>query len=423
MDRYLEYTSDLYQIYFEEDNNDIDDKGVNRNSEIFKKELYPIIEDKMNDKETINKLSKFTNDFISKNIERLSATGPIGQITFSGNTISHLYQIFDITDQYVDEINSKVLANVYPNKRPDQVMVNAGPLVKIFLISILIYGLKHKNQTIVSLITLLLSFAQYPITFNQFWKIGVKEDVMEYTIEHLSNQFAIRKHGNVMAFIVSMTESSINTHKDRIITDKDYTYYDLAIRIKNSFYSAFVNIANAYYDNFENNKTSHSQADDFEDGSLADVEGDTNKINELTSDIFNKFSSNNIEDFLVSIAAKGNGPNMTVDKEKLKSFLITIKAYKQNRAKPFFESILYLYFNDSKLGQYGLHSEQFLHFGINLYKSISLSKDEHSKNIKSILDLWQNISGLNDYTNRPATIISYRRAIFMYFILCIQQYN
>lgn len=430
INEYFESDKSLYEIYLEDDNememnNEIEltDKGVNKNSSILKRKLYPIIEDKLSDNKNIQSLLTFINNFISKNIEALSATGPIELIPFNNRNINQILNIFEIDETFLTDLCKEAEHNAFPNKAYDVVMVNAGPEHKILFAGIAIYGLKHNNQNALSIASFLLAFAQYPIAFHQFWRLGVKQDVMEYTIEHLSNQFAIRKHPNILSLMTYMTQLAIDTHKERLKTNMDHTYFDLGIRVKNAFYSSFTNIAKAYYKNYENNNTIHTQVDEYEDGNLSDVEGNMNNINEITNDIYNKFIINGIEESLVAVASRGTSSSMSVDKVKLSSYLNTIKSHKDNKIKQFIESILYLFFNKFDLNDDAINSTQFLSYGINLYKSISLSKDEHSTNLKNILNMWVDICGLRENISRDATIIAYKKAIFVYFILAIQKYK
>ena len=122
---------------------------------------------------------------------------------------------------------------------------------------------------------------------------------------------------------------------------------------------------------------------------------------------------------IVRIAADG----AKVDKDILAGFINQIFGTKNNRLYKLVENVITAYFNKYPNAT-SVGSNEFVNYGIALYRSIGTSKDPLYHEIREILDYWMfTIINIRQYYQRDGTIINYTRGIFNYIIFMINYYN
>lgn len=289
---------------------------------------------------------------------------------------------------------------------------------KILLNAMLIEAIQKGYTDIVECCEYLWAFAQYPLVYREFWKTGVREDVMNYTIEHLAGKFKVKKVQTLQGLLKYDAHSSVDKFTDRLSTGADNVYTDFMQRIYNQMKNTFKNIAREYYKAIELDATQHNQTSVFDDGSLNDQEGHSTNVAQIVDKTVNKFNGSDVNEAIAGIAAD----NAQVDKNNLIGYLNQIYSVKDNKLPKLVENIITIYLNknptSSSLGG------EFVAFGLTLYRSIGTSKDPIYQEIKSILNYWMNdIINIQQFYNRTATIIAYTRAIFNYIIFMINHYN
>lgn len=367
-----------------------------------------------------DQLLEFTGGFIDAHHNEFNTAGPVYMIGFGKAETSVLYSIFDIDKDTLMQIYNNMVAETYPNglrKSLNGMIVNAPH--KILLTCILIDALQNNYEDMVACMEYLWAFSEYPILLRHFWKIDVKPDLMDYTIEHLGNKFQVKKEMNLLGLLKYDSTKAVEAMKDKLITGADNTYIDISQSIRNRIQSKFRNIANAYFENDKQNATQHSKTTQFDDGSLADQDGMTTNIATIVDKTINKYVSGDINNSLAGVVAEAN----KIDKNNLLGYISQINSSKNNMVAKFIENVITIYFMKNPSAN-GIESSNFVSFGLSLYRSISMSKDEMYKTIRAILDHWMfEIINIRESYQREATVISYTRAIYNYMILMINYYN
>jgi hypothetical protein len=242
---------------------------------------------------------------------------------------------------------------------------------------------------------------------------------MDYTIEHLGAKFQIKKSGTLLSLLKYDATVSVTYMNDKLIDGADNTYIDFIYRMRNQISSKFKKIANEYYENDKNNATQHSKTAQFDDGSLADQDGISTNVAAIVDNTLGKFATGDINTSLAGVAAEAN----KIDKNNLIGYLNQINSSKGNMLNKFIENVITIYFikNPSSTG---IDSTNFVSFGLSLYRSIGMSKDDLYKKLREILDHWMfDIINIRETYQREATVINYTRAIYNYMILMINYYN
>lgn len=426
-DYMLENMSDVCDLYplMEEYKNELlmeaNKEDVYKINYIFKNDLqlkfiHPVLESNSNR----NKLIEFTGRFIDAHAQELSASGPIYQFTFGDRETRFLYELFGIDNKVILEIYDKVVQETYYGKISKFITgwIQNAPH-KILLTAILCEAVQQNYEDIIECIACLWPFSEYPILYRISFPLGVNEDVMNYTIEHLGAKYKIRKVKNLQELLVSDGRAAVNHFTDILKTGQDNVYVDIMQYIRNSLKSKIQNIAKIYYINIEKNASQHANATVFDDGNLNDVQGGSVNIAQIIEKITNKFSGGDINKSIVNICANGN----QVDKDNLFGFITNIEKDKNNKFNKFVENIITSYFSKNPSSN-SLGTSEFINYGLLMYRSISNSKDPLFQEIKEILNYWMfTIIKIDELYKRVPTQIAYTRAIYNYYIMMINYYN
>lgn len=415
---------DLFmEEYLEEEINGFmeDKEGVYKTNFYLRDHLQiPYVSKTLEKRRVRDEIIEFVGSILDENSNKLSTSGPVHIITFSDKESNKLYEIFGINDQKVLEIYESMIQESFYGQISKFITgwVKNAPH-KILVTAILIEALQKEYDDIIECCEYIWAFCEYPILFRKYFKTGVKEDVMNYTIEHLGSKFTIKKVSNLQAMLKYDAHSAVENKKEELLSGVDNAYTDFMRRIRNQFNNRIKNIARVYFDNDENNASQHNRISQFDDGSLTDQEGSTTNVAQVVDKTINKFTSTGINNSMVRVAADGSN----VDKDNLLGFINQINTTKNNHIEKLIENIITAYFNKNPTNT-SLGSGEFLNFGLALYRSISTSKNEMYQEIKQILNFWMDdIINIRQFYSNSGTIIGYTRAIFNYMILMINYYN
>lgn len=378
----------------------------------------PYVKDQLAKQSTRNKITEFTAKFIDNNAERLSTSGPVHIVTFMDKEINFFYDMFKITKSEVLAKFENMISIVYPGVTTFNILKKSPH--KILLIAMLIDALQNDYEDVVECCRYIFGFIEYPIQYRNFWKLGVKEDVMIYTIEHLpSNKFKAKKLNNLLALLKYDVSSSIDFLSAKLKEGRDEVYVVFANRVRTQIRNTFVNIANLYYKNYENNANTNVTSTKLDDGNLAEQEGQNKIIASIIDRTYNKFISGEIDHEIIKMIAEAT----TTDRSNLEMFLNMIFTDKGNRLDKMIEDLVTYYFIIEPTAS-SVGTGEFLNFGLKLFRSLPTSKHELCVEIREILDMWMNkIIKIKNYYKGSTTISCYSRAIFNYIVFMINHYN
>lgn len=426
MQEYLDESFSNMMKYLEKNNIDLYEAKSSKEG-VYKENYYlrdnlqiPYVSKILDKRKNRDMLVAFVSNFLDTHSTQLSTSGPVHIFIFGDKETNFLYTMFGINEDTLISMYNSMVQEAFYGKISAffNGWVKNAPH-KILLTSMLIEGLQKGYQDVIECCEYLWAFCEYPIIYRVYWKTGVKEDVMNYTIEHLGSKFKVKKVSNLQGLLKYDSHSSVVSKMNDLLTGADHAYTDFMQRMRNQINNTLKNISNAYYDNIELNATQHTNISSFDDGTLADQEGHITNIAQSVDKTLSKFNIGEINNPIAKIAADGS----SVDKDNLIGYLNQIKSSKNNKLNKFIENIITIYFNknptDTSLG-----NAEFLNFALSLYRSIGTSKDPMYQEIKSILNMWMiDIINIDQYYSRTATIISYTRAIFNYMVLMINHYN
>ena len=361
----------------------------------------------------------FVGRFIDNHTVQLSTTGPVYSFTFGTKELQPMYELFGINDEKLLQMFNEMNEVTYYGNISK---VYSGMIVhephKILLCAVIAESYQKGYDDLIKCCAYMFAFTDYPILYRHYWSIGVQEDIMNYTIEHLGKKYKIRQLKNLQGLLEYDSMTSVEYYAQGFKDGApDNVYMDCILRSRNQLKSKIQNIANQYYKNVEKNATQHTNVTEFDDGQLADQEGHASNMVAVINKVCSKFSSSEINKPMVRIAADGS----KVDPSNLQGMITQIYTTKNNRILKMVEDVITAYFSKNPTATD--ISEGFLNFGLALYKSIGTSKDPILVEIKTIISYWMNdIIDISSQYNSQGTIINYTRAIFNYMILTINNY-
>lgn len=381
----------------------------------------PLVSAKLKDKSVQNKIIEFTGKFIDQNSAKFSTTGPVHVVGFLDKEINFFYDLFGTTKEDTIRQMREMKDYAYGPEATENVLINVKNMPhKLLITAILIEALQNNLSDIVECCTYIFGFIEYPIQYRTFWKLGVKEDVMNYTIENLpSNKFKAKRLNNLLALLKYDVSSSVEFFKDILIDGSDEAYIDFNNRVRTQIRNTFVNIANYYYKNYEDNKTLNTVDSHYDDGKIAEQEGQSKIIANSIERSYNKINSNEIDVQIVRIISQAS----EVDPSNLKSYLNLIIQDKRNRLERFIEDVIVIFFQKFPEAT-TVGSGEFLNFGMGLYRSLAGSKDKLYIEVRTILSFWMDeIVKIKEFYKGSTTVNSYTRAVFNYMIMMINHFN
>ncbi len=376
-------------------------------------ELYPYVEKAFSDNKNKAKFFTLIREYIDKNNEALSAIGPSKNILFTDVEKNKTYEIIGISPAEVNAIKSKsadIKSTGLNLKDPFKSLM--AMIVRYFLI---------KKDNSLRITNFYFGMSMYSSVFQKYFKFPANENIMAYTVNNMSNKYKLKQSANLMVALDDTFWGALELYKTKLIEgkDKDIVQYILAIRTRlNSFMK---HIRREYgiaheEEKYLNLETSSNDPDDFRE-----ADSSIYAINRLVDKISMKLVVDGPNTKLIAIAAKNPGvKNAQVSVNEMRNYINTLLVNNRiDEIKKLIEAILFLYLFEERHSVDEIRSQEFLFTCMEVYKSAH-SKNKSIITIKEILDKWLEDLGTYKKTNRVATINNFRRAIFIFFVLSIQ---
>lgn len=381
---------------------------------------YKFVSHVLESKKNRDAIVDFVGRYLDANASKLSTTGPVYIVTFGDKETKFLYDMFGVSGERLYAIYDEMIKETYNGKISKFYtgLLTHAPH-KLLLTAMLSEACAKKYNDIIECCELMYAFTEYPIVYRKFWKLGVKEEVMNYTIEHLGGKFKAKQMKNILELLKYDATSVVTFFNDKLADCADNVYNDFMQRIRNQIQSKMRNIANAYFANVEKNAAQHANVSEFDDGEIAEQDGIASNMSTIIDKTNAKLASGEVNKAMVRIVADRN----SVDRSNIEGMINSIQTTKNNKIDKFVENVITTYFTKNPSAS-TLSAAEFLNFGLSLYRSIGVSKDKMMIELKSILNLWMDdIINIRSMYQREATVINYRRAVYDYFILMINYYN
>lgn len=392
-------------------------EASNPNSHIVVNELYPRIERVLSTSIGDRKFRQIVGNYIDRNSSKLYKAGPMDLIPFGDVDKAEYFNLFQIDQKEVVDMVKKITTKI--SKTTDFKLLINNPLFWVFWCCIRYYTLK-KDQKGLNAALAIYALAAYPSIFSLFFKHGVDEGVMQYTMDNLSNKYILKQEGSLFGGLFKSITNSYSFLKPTMKDGNDADVIRWIQRIRNDQKSMFKNITDEYMKNHrKGNRVSLNR--DSNDGTQLDVdnENNTSAVEVLTANITNQIITNGLNIKLVTEAKDIAGISL-YDCRFYLSKIITDKYVTD--IKSFISAVLFTFLYTDKYKKENINSSRFLTWSAELFRKTN-AKDPNIKTIKTLLDKWAEETGIHRKFKREASRVNYKKAIFWYFILSIQMYS
>lgn len=381
-------------------------------SKVLITELYPKIEKGFSDKNNIKKYEQLIATYIDKNADTLSAIGPTKMVLFTERESLPVFEIAGVTPAEVKAIK---------NKSPD--IKSSGQILNIpfntLMAMVIRYFTITKNEKLLKLSILYLGLSMYPSIYTKYFKFEPNENIMNYTINNLSKRFKLKRTGNLMVTIDETCHGAYELHKSGIEKGDDKDIVQFILAIKTRFNNLIKKIAIEFYKNHKEGNYLNTEYESNEEDKFREADSSTYLINRLTENVTLKLVIEGPPIKLINVAAKSNQVSVNELRNHITSM---INNEHKDDIKKVVESILFLYLFNKQNKAEEINSDKFLVYCLDVYKR-SNTTDENIIAIKNILDSWLNDLGVYKKTQRLATINSFRKAMYTFFVMSIMYFN
>lgn len=400
---------DIEPMYFSEASND-------SFTYIIKTELYPKIEAVLSTDQGKRNFNNIIGRYVSRNNDKLTTSGPQYLIPFTMKDKQEYFDLFSISDTEVAALVDKITKQV--NDKANWRLFKNNPIFFIFYCCIR-YATLAKDAKLLNSALIAMALSVYPSIFAKYFRYEPNPNIMQYTIDNLSNRFIIKKSNHIFGTLTYSIQSSWKFHEKDFNRGADQDVIRFIQRIRNDQNSLLKKIANAYQTNYKKGLFVTTQVDAYDDNINVDNVNNTNKVEALSNKIVLSMLTNGVDLRIADFASNA----AQVSKLDLRNYISLIINEKESETmKEFISSILFLYLYTDSHEPDEIRSKEFIGYALQLFKKTN-SKDKNVTNIKTTLDKWGTSSGIYRKFSRSATRVDYTKAIFMYFILSIQMYS
>lgn len=374
--------------------------------------IYPNIEKSLKDKNNVLAMEKVIGRYIDKNSDKLSKIGPMDQILFVDYDRQALYDICNIQEKDIADALKKS-KDIYADKATLKVPFTS------FSIVLLHYFLKVRNGAMFNLVSTYYTLSIYPLLYKKYFKYPPNENIMAYTINNLSEKYKIKQAGSLFVALNETTDGALEHYKDKLMRCNDEDIKDIALAVRTRMNSLLKNIRNEFEKNYREERYLNTEFESNDLDNFHEAEASIHDIERIADKVVNKLITYGPNIKLITIAAK----TCTVSVNELRNYINTLIT-NENRddIKKMTEAILYLFLIETHHNPKQINSDAFIIDSLEIYKK-SNTNDTNIKEIKRILDKWMDDVEIYKKTQRFATLNNFRRALFTFFIITIQNSN
>lgn len=379
--------------------------------------LYGRVEKSLNDKATVNRLMMDIQKYCDKWSSVLLSTDFSTRIIFSDNDRNVLYKATGINENEVAKAikeSSVIKSNWY---------IANIPFYILSIITMRYFAIKGMQKEL-SAVSVYMSYMIYTGSHKSSFKYLPNKEIMEYTINNLSNRYLIKRTGTIQGMIEhTITEAISGRYIEELIDGSDVNIKNILSALDTRLSSNLKYIANEFYINHKKgNKIFHEEDSDESDEKYHISDNISFKISRLSGLIAQSIITSGFDQ--KSCIQRSCNINSGASFKKLESILNTIISEDMKSIEPFVSDILTLYIYKGVGNSINdVRSMKFVSEALQIYKSNS--QDAITIKIKETLLKWIDMSsvkyGRNFISRGKTSLDTYRRAIFSCFIFKIME--
>ena len=229
---------DIEPMYFSEASND-------SFTYIIKDELYPKIEAVLSTDQGKRNFNNIIGRYVSRNNDKLTTSGPQYLIPFTMKDKQEYFDLFSVSDTEVAALVDKITKQV--NDKANWRLFKNNPIFFIFYCCIR-YATLSKDAKLLNSALIAMALSVYPSIFAKYFRYEPNPNIMQYTIDNLSNRFIIKKSNHIFGTLTYSIQSSWKFHEKDFNRGADQDVIRFIQRIRNDQNSLLKKIAKCLSD-------------------------------------------------------------------------------------------------------------------------------------------------------------------------------
>lgn len=357
---------------------------------------------------------KTCQKMINENSGALFSSNPGERVFFAKNIESDMFK-------YAGVSSEKVGAIIASTKLNDAAWFQRNRPIFTLLFLVQKYFLEKNMKEERKLVIVTLAIIIYAGRQGKFYKFNTGtgfSNVMEYTVNNLSNKFLLKQHDNIYLTIVSIVEGMMITYKNLLSSKKDKDVFTYIMNTVTRIHNFVKKIAQHFYKNRDSGKYINSlKSTDSEDGHLLERENATTLIESLSQNCYTVIKTGNIERNVLTIVCRTN----SISSIALKSALEKIYKDEKEDILVLLKSLLTIFFIQEKKTKDDICSPSYLNSVLKIYAQSHTTNDVVITLKKTLEKLLEKNSVEFNKTQRAATKGNFKKALFLYFSLILQR--
>ena len=391
-------------------------------SYIVRDQLYPKVATVLKTPVGDRRFKMTVGKFVDKNADKLHTSGPQYMIPFADIDKGMFYKVFDITEKEINEITKQVISILRGQSgTADFKLLSNNPIFWLFYCVIRYYSTETKDTRGLNTALIIYALSVYPSIFSKYFKFGVSDvGAMQYTVDHLTEKFILKKTGHVFGMLTTSIQNSYNFLKESIGDGSDKEVVRFIQRIRNDQNSLIKKICDNYKKNHDAGNTVVTVKDQFDDVPAFDMDdNNTTIINRITMSTVIPMIQNGVDLKRAEVCGKMTKISLSDIRFYISKILVPSE---EKYIVRFVQAILFLFLYTDQKKEVDINSSYFLVWAAECFRRTN-ANDVNVVTIKQNLDRWAENTGVYDRYRREASRVAYKKAIFFYFILMIQAYH
>jgi hypothetical protein len=291
-----------------------------------------------------------------------------------------------------------------------------------FLIAIR-YFTETNNTQMINLLCTYTTVTIYSMLHRKYFTVGhAKREVMDYTINNLSNKYDIKRLGSLIKALEKLYQANHENYKKDLLSNDDDKILDYVEGLRTRINSFIKNIYGEFIDNYRSGRYVNVDPDKLtgEDEEFENERSsDSSIIIEASQSFMIWFVTNSNDHAGLKLAVNYN---KDVSLPHLQHIVNEVKLDKSNKVEEIVASIVNLLVENQKNNNLNaVCNARFIPFVFSVF-SRSNTSDVNIIRIKdNISALLEKYSEKFNNTNREATKIAYRKALLIYIAFLIQK--
>lgn len=372
------------------------------------------VENSFSDKRNINELMNYIRKYADKNSKILLSSDMSVRLIFTESDKKIIYTVAGITQQEV----TAAIRQSTAIKSTWQIATNPFYMLSAIIMH---YFAIHNMPAELDAMTVYMSYLLYVTSHKGSFKYLPNKQIMDYTINNLSNRFLIKQYGTIQAVIEHTVINAIHDrYSKEIVSGSDEDLKNIVTALETRVSSAVKNVAREFYKNHASGNYMFHEDEDLSEENFHLSDNISFKISRIVSVVTTSIVSEGFDQYTCIKRAINLNPGSS--EKKLTPMLRTIVTDDMDHIPEMISDIITLFiYKGTGNSINGIKTMKFVSESLQIYKSNS--QDSVTLRIKERLLHWIDITaekyGRNFISKGKTSLDTYRRAIYTCFVFKI----